>query len=210
MNEDEIPVREPLFRAPWPAVAVPVVLVAAYLWQSLPGSDVVAMNRALSPIGIAGGRYETLLTYQVIHAGWAHLAVNSLSAFAFGPPVARCLGASARGVTCFFAFFLICGVLSGLGYVIPHWGESDLAVGASGAISGLWGAASRLLIGRGQLAPITNRMALTQGAAFMVVNVVVGLLGGLAAMNIAWEAHVAGYIAGLLLIGPAARLAGRV
>jgi membrane associated rhomboid family serine protease len=207
MRPETPPAREPLFNAPWPAVAIPVLLVAVYLWQWRLASDTEVALLALSPQAIAQGRYQTLLSYLFVHGSWAHVAMNSAAAFAFGPPVARFLGADLRGVLLFYGFFLLCGILSGLGYVIPHWGGSDLAVGASGAISGLWGAASRLLIGRGRLAPVFNRAVILQGVVFIVMNVVVGLLGGLAALNIAWEAHVAGYLVGLILIGPVGRLA---
>ncbi len=47
-----------------------------------------------------------------------------------------------------------------------------------------------------------------QGVAFAVINVVVGMIGVIGALNVAWEAHLIGYLAGLLLIGPFARLAG--
>ena len=209
MSPEAPPPREPLFNAPWTAVTIPILLVAVYLWQWRMATDTQVASLALSPQGIAEGRYQILITYLFVHGGWAHLAMNSVAAFAFGPPVARFLGADLRGVLLFFAFFLLCGVLSGLGYVIPHWGESDLAVGASGAISGFWGAASRLLIGRGRLAPLSNRAVILQGVVFIVMNVVVGLLGGLAALNIAWEAHVAGYVVGVVLIGPFGKLAGQ-
>lgn len=201
------PPREPLFRAPWPAVAIPAVLAAAYLWQWALAAEQQVFALALSPQGIAEGRYQILITYQFVHGSWAHLGMNAVAAFAFGPPVARYFGVGARGALLFFAFFLVCGAVSGLGYVIPHWGGSELAVGASGAISGLWGAASRLLIGRGQPASLFHRMVVIQGIVFIVTNVVVGLLGGLAALNIAWEAHVAGYLVGAVLIGPMGRLA---
>ncbi len=203
------PPREPLFRAPWPAVAIPAVLVAVYLWQWGLATETQVFALALSPQGIAEGRYQILISYLFVHGSWAHLGMNAVAAFAFGPPVARYFGSGARGTLSYFAFFLICGILSGLGYVIPHWGGDELAVGASGAISGLWGAASRLLIGRGEPAPLFHRMVVIQGIVFIVTNVAVGLLGGLAALNIAWEAHVTGYLVGAVLIGLAGRLAGR-
>ncbi len=49
------------------------------------------------------------------------------------------------------------------------------------------------------------------GAAWLVVNIVLGLIGfapGMGVVQIAWQAHVAGYAAGGLLIGPWMRLAG--
>jgi len=56
---------------------------------------------------------------------------------------------------------------------------------------------------------------MAMAACWLVINLVFGLLppdltpgaGGLA---IDWHAHLAGYAAGLLLIGPALRLLGRI
>jgi membrane associated rhomboid family serine protease len=44
------------------------------------------------------------------------------------------------------------------------------------------------------------------GAAWVIVNLLVGVLGvapGMGDAQVAWEAHLFGYAAGLLLIGPA-------
>src|SRR4051812_16790952 len=132
MSGEEAQDREPLFNAPWPAVAIPVVLVLAYLIQALvlgdPGvENPLVLNLALSPDAIAYGRYQTLITYLFVHGGWGHLAMNSVSAFAFGPPVARFFGTSVKAAVGFFVFFLLCGIVSGLGYVALHWGGAEIA-----------------------------------------------------------------------------------
>lgn len=208
MTDDLKPVSEPAFNAPWQSLLLPVLLAAAFGAQSLVGVEAV-VSYALSTQALRGGHWETLFTSLFLHGGWAHLFMNAGSALAFGPPVARALGEDFRGAALFYLFFLICGALAGLGFVAVHWEGSGLVVGASGAISGLWGAASRLLAGRGVMAPILSRPVVLQAVVFVVINVGIGLLGGFAQMSIAWEAHLAGYAAGLLLIGPAAHLANR-
>lgn len=150
-----------------------------------------------------------LVSHIFLHGGWTHLLMNAGSALAFGPPVARLLGPGGKGAVLYFGFFLLCGVLAGLGYVAVHLGGSAPVIGASGAVSGLWGAASRLLDRRGRMAPILSRQVLGQAMVFTALNVVIGLAGGFAQLHIAWEAHLAGYLAGLLLIGPASLLADR-
>jgi membrane associated rhomboid family serine protease len=162
---------------------------------------------ALSPPALRSGGVVTLISYIFLHSGWAHFLTNGASALAFGPPVARMLGTRGRGPVLFFVFFLLCGVIAGFGYCLLHWNSDTIVIGASGAISGLWGAASRMMGGRGTLAPAFSRQVLTQGVAFTIVNVVAGLAGVFSALNIAWEAHLIGYLAGLLFIGPFARLA---
>ncbi len=47
--------------------------------------------------------------------------------------------------------------------------------------------------------------------AWVIANAVLGLSGltpGAAGIPVAWQAHIIGYFAGLLLIGPFVRLAG--
>ena len=150
-----------------------------------------------------------MFAWRYLHGGWTHLLMNAGSALAFGPPVARLFGAGGRGAMLYFGFFLLCGVLAGLGYVAVHLGGSAPVIGASGAVSGLWGAASRLLGRGGRLAPILSRQVVSQAMVFTALNVAIGLAGGFAQLNIAWEAHLAGYLAGLLLIGPASLPADR-
>jgi membrane associated rhomboid family serine protease len=206
MTGDDRPPREPMFNAPWQAVSIPLALLVAYGVQTFLLPNAVLARLAMSPAGVANGEYLSLITYMFVHAGLMHLIMNGAAAFAFGPPVARFLGQDGPGTAAFFGLFIFCGVLSGLGYIALHWGSPGLVVGASGAISGLWGAASRLLVGRGSLAPIFCRPVLLQAAVFAVINLAIGLLGGFAGFGIAWEAHIFGYAAGLLLIGSVRRM----
>ena len=65
------------------------------------------------------------------------------------------MGTGLRGAALFFAFYLLCGIVAGVGFAAmdPH----DVAVGASGAISGLIGGAVRLIDGHGRAAPLLSR-----------------------------------------------------
>jgi membrane associated rhomboid family serine protease len=131
---------------------------------------------------------------------------------AFGPPVARLLGLGPRGALVFLLFYLACGVIAGLGFVLADPHDVSPVVGASGAISGLLGAASRIIQGRGRIGPILGQTVIGMAIAWAIVNVVLGVSGltpGAMGMPVAWQAHLAGYAAGVLLIGPFARLAGR-
>ena len=139
--------------------------------------------------------------------------MNTAGALAFGAPVARLLGVRGLGPVVFFAFFLVCGALANYGFARLHPGADVLLVGASGSVFGLIGAATRILAGRGGLAPVFAPRVLAMTAAWIGLNLVVGLLGaspGLdAGQAVAWEAHVFGFLAGLLLIGPAVWIARR-
>jgi len=213
----EEPAREPIFNVPWPVTALVAVLLALHAIRQLSGfdGDVLAFtDHDLNPAGCV-----SLLTYQIVHANWAHVLTNAAFTLAFGTPVARYFGTGARGAAMLFLFFLLCGVfaalgfagwaalLGAMGYPQGHWG----LVGASGAASGLFAAAARLLTGRGRLGPVLNGRFVTMTIAWIVANMVLsvsGLTPGAAGARVAWEAHVFGFAAGLALAKPFALLAG--
>ena len=80
-------------------------------------------------------------------------------------------------------------------------------VGASGAASGLMGAAARLIGGHGRPGPMFSQAVTGMGMAWIIVNVIMAFSGGLLIPGagdaaVAWEAHLAGFAAGVLLIRP--------
>ena len=203
-------VREPLLHAPWTIVTLCLGLVALYVIQTLALSD-AQQGLALSAAGLKAGRWWTLLTSLFLHGSWPHVLINSVAALAYGPPVARLFGTHARGASVFAAFYLVCGVLGGLGFVALNLHDAEGAVGASGAISGLLGAASRIIQGRGRIGRMLGSTVLWMALVWTAANWFLakfGLTPGAGNMQVAWQAHVVGYAAGVLLIGPFARLAG--
>lgn len=210
--EDDVPPRrEPIFNAPWPAMALTLVIIFSFFIQrQLP--ERVWADYVLTPAVVTQyGRWVTLITPLFLHGGWIHDLMNAVAALAFGAPVARLLGLNVRGALVFFLFYLACGLLSSLGYVMAHPDSLAPVVGASGAVSGLMGAASRLMERRGRLGPLISRTTVGMAVMWTVVNLIIGfvpIMPGTNGAGIAWEAHVAGYFAGLLLIGPFARLSG--
>lgn len=210
----EPPVREPVFNAPWPALLLTAVILGGYALQSRFPLEAVVGAFAFSPAALEAGRWGTLLSALFLHGSWAHAVMNGAFALAFGTPVARFFGTKASGALAFYAFYLACGAASSLGYAVVHPGSPGWLVGASGAVSGLMGAAARLIAGRGQLGGMFSSVVLGMGAAWVIVNLLIGVLGsgfvpGSGGAAIAWEAHVAGFVAGVLLSGPFAWMARR-
>ena len=205
--------REPVLNAPWPAVFIAVSIVALYYLQSMaadPMEPVAAWG--LIPIRVQAGDYVGLFTAMLLHGNWPHALVNAAFALALGTPVARLMGSSARHAIAFFLFYLFCGVGANALYVLMHASSEVPLVGASGAVSGLMGASARLMNTRGVLGPVLSRTVFSFTAAWVVLNVVLGLIGfapGVGPAAIAWEAHLAGFFIGLLLIGPWAAWFGR-
>jgi len=217
------PARQPAFNVPAVVLGLIGLLVAAHaLRLALPpaqSADLVG-TYAFIPARLlfAGSIWDKavpFVSYMAIHGDWAHVGINCLWLLAFGPIVARRFGAPL-----FLLFFLVCGVAGAALFLVFDWGGSDPVVGASAAISGLMGAGIRLLPGRfdwaqpgeAPMAPLLSRQVLSFSAVWVVLNLVVGTLGlGLvpAGQAIAWQAHLGGYFAGLLLASAFDRLRPR-
>jgi membrane associated rhomboid family serine protease len=200
--------REPLFNAPPLAMLVPVLLITLYFLQSLsPGLDAqLSDSFALSPLLLRSGAFDLLVTHQFLHGSWPHVLINSAFCLAFAAPLIRAFGRGAGGAASYIAFFLICGVAAGLGYCVLNWSSPVPVVGASGAISGLMGGAIRL--GGGERDPILRpflhpqvvSMAIIYCGANAATAVMPSLFG--VDLQIAWQAHIAGFLFGLVAISP--------
>jgi len=206
--------REPLIKAPWPAVALPLAIVGAYGAQVWAGSDALIARYGVTAAAVRGGDYAVLVTGLFLHGGWAHALGNAAFCLAFATPVARRMGPGAQAAALFFICYLLCGMASNMVLVLCHWRDDGVAVGASGAVAGLMGAASRMVTREPRLASFTNPTVLSMAGAWIAINLLFGLLlsgwaPGAGGMPIAWQAHLAGYAMGLFLIGPMLRMLGR-
>ncbi len=212
--------REPAINLPWPVALLILALIAAHAARVVTGGD--PDRYALTSFDLDAGRYAGVVTHQFVHGGWTHLMMNAAFILAFGAPVARYLGRGLRGGLAFFAFFLLCGAGAALAYAAyagliggpgpdaPGGGPWAL-VGASGAASGLMAAAARLIEGRGRLGSIFGRTVMGMSISWFAINLVLGVSGltpGAAGVPVAWQAHIFGYLCGLLLVGPLGWLAG--
>lgn len=176
------------------------------------GSD--AASAVLGHVGTIWDQLLPFVTYMGLHNSFTHLAVNCLWLLAFGPIVARRFGGFL-----FLVFFVVCGVAAAGAHLACAWGSPVPMIGASGAISGLMAAGIRMLPGlapwaipgEAPLAPLLSRTILVFTAIWFGINLVAGLTGlGLGGEGqIAWQAHIGGYVAGLFLCGVFDRLRPR-
>lgn len=212
MDEQSPARHEPAINAPWPAVALVVALVAAYGLQKMVGAESAIQAYGFAPGDLADGRWTTLFTSLFLHGNWLHVGMNAIWALALAPPVARFLGGGPAGAVGLWLLFLASGAIGDIGFAALHRDQAGvMLVGASGGVAGLMGAASRLIGRRHGLAPLRDRRVASMGASWLGINLLLALLGGTALLEgaiIGWEAHIAGYVAGLLMIGPAGRLCG--
>jgi membrane associated rhomboid family serine protease len=145
--------------------------------------------------GTPAGEWWSLLlapiAYQFLHGGWVHLGVNMVTLAAFGAPVERLLG-SRR----FVLFYLSAGVVAGFIHVLFFADSQNPVVGASGAISGVFGAVLIALRRVGRLNSL-----LPVAGIWIALNVFFGLYGGTPGGGgepVAWTAHIGGFVYGLL------------
>jgi membrane associated rhomboid family serine protease len=176
--------------------------VAVQLLRSLLGEEtdnVIILMFGLVPAAYTGGSHDLLtqiaspITYQFLHGGWMHLVINMVTLAAFGAPVERMLG-----VRRFVLFYLSAGIVAGFVQVVLYPDSIDPVIGASGAISGVFGAVLMLMRYVGSL-PSLYPIA----GIWIAINVFFGLFGGMPGAGgeqIAWAAHVGGFLYGLLAI----------
>jgi membrane associated rhomboid family serine protease len=220
--------RQPVFRAPLVVLILIALLVVAHVARTLALAQqseawinqyafIPARYSAafLSQHGIDGGslieRGIPFLTYMFLHNDYTHLAINCLWLLAFGPIVARRFG-----VVLFLIFFAVCGVAGAATHLLFNWGSLEPVIGASAAISGLMAAGMRLLPTQrpnipgevppadAPMLPLWSRQIILFTGMWTALNVVAGVTGfGMAGEVglIAWQAHLGGYAAGLLLSG---------
>ena len=204
---------EPIITAPWPVAVLSLGLVALFWVQTGFPQAQVQQAFGFSPLLLAQGHWERLVTAIFVHGAWAHVLIDAGCVLAFGAPVARHLGPGVRGVAAFAGFFLACGAVGFLAFAALRWGHPGIAIGASGAASGLMAAAARIIAGDGRVGPILSAPVLQIGGGWFGVNAIMAFSGNLLIPDGAyavpgWQPHVAGFLAGLLLIGVGSRLAG--
>jgi membrane associated rhomboid family serine protease len=178
--------------------------------------DATVLAQGGVPGGIAADVW-TFVTYALIHGDITHLGLNAVWLLAFGTPVARRFGPWR-----FLIFFAVTAAAGAAVHLLTHAGELAPMVGASAAISGYMAAAMRFVFqGGGPLemwrrqdsqayrvpaAPLAVILRDSRIVAFLAVwfglNILLGL-GTLAIAGgeapIAWQAHIGGFVAGLLL-----------
>ena len=173
--------------------AILAVTIAIGIFQMIGGAqgDAITNVLMLDKVAVAHGQYWRLLTVVLVHAGLIHLAFNMYALYLVAPMIERIYGSAQ-----FLLMYVLCAIA---GSVTSYIFLPDNAVGASGAIFGLFGVlfiAFRIhhpLLGRGA-ANIARQIGF-----LIVFNLVldVGLIGGGVGIDI--FAHIGGLVAGLWL-----------
>jgi len=169
--------------------------------------------------GGAGAKIWTFVTYSLLHANLSHIGFNVLWLLPFGSALARRFGALR-----FYLFMAATAAAGALAHLVTHEHALAPMIGASASVSGTMAAAIRfafvqgsfLSFSRGDAEAAARVPALSLGRAlrngrvlaflaiWFGVNLIFGVgslaIGGMAeGQSVAWQAHIGGFFAGLIL-----------
>lgn len=142
-----------------------------------------------------------ILTFTLLHSGWAHVLMNTVMLAAFGAGLERWMGWRRMLV-----FIIACNVFALFVHFILNLNSTAPVIGASGAISGLFAAAIIMLQQRGGMAPMGRFGYWPLIVLWVLISVGFGMMGGPGGESIAWAAHVGGFLAGFILLKPVMRM----
>ncbi len=182
-------VRTRLIASNYPVATYTIIgiCVAVFLLQQVnPGiTDAGAQVNFL----VEQGQWYRLFTVMFLHENITHIFFNMLSLFFIGPFVERIYG-TGRYLVLYFGT----GLIASLAFLL-FAGPNAAAVGASGAIAGIFGALGAFFFAyRNQLGQAANSM-LQQWLFWLGLNVVLNVVN----TDLAWQAHLGGLLAGLVL-----------
>ncbi|HEY0919789.1 rhomboid family intramembrane serine protease [Devosia sp.] len=222
---------QPVFLLPASVTWLGGLLIAVHLASTLvlneqAGWDLLAWFgfipiRLLAGDTIPGGWLPLLwtpFTHAFLHAGWDHVLFNTVWLAVFATPVARRYGGRPM-----LAIFLLGAAAGAAAFAATTLPSFQVLIGASGGVAALTGAAVRFVfqpvivaedpesgrrrvLGR-RLASFADLVRDPRPRYFtliwVVLNAAVPLLPLLTGANvqIAWQAHLGGFFAGLLAVG---------
>lgn len=159
--------------------------------------------------------WYTPVSYSFLHASLMHIAVNMMWLIVFGSPLANRIGNFK-----FIIFWCVCSTTAALAHLFIYPESYIPMVGASGAISGMMGAAARYGFrqvkinngnGRsefsGPILSIGRSLTSISVVVFIGTWIIIDIITGFASPSIgnegaiAWVAHIGGMVTGFLLIG---------
>jgi membrane associated rhomboid family serine protease len=167
--------------------------------------------------GGGGASVWTFLTYAVLHADISHIGFNTLWLLPFGSALARRFGTLR-----FYVFLAVTAIAGAAAHLLTHEHEVAPMIGASAAVSGAMAAAMRFAFGHGSFLSLRREDAVTAArvpalplfqalrhprvlaflAVWFGINLVFGIGSisvGVQSATVAWQAHIGGFVAGLLL-----------
>jgi membrane associated rhomboid family serine protease len=205
--QDTIPARNV------PLVTWTIILLNAvvfYVELSLPPQE---LQSFLTLVGMVPARLRvdssawfTLVTCMFLHGGWMHFIGNMSSLYLFGDNVEDRMGPIR-----YLLFYLLCGIAAGLTHFAANPDSPLPSIGASGAISGVFGAYF-LLFPRARVLTLVLLIFVPvfveiPAVFYLGVWFLMQLFSGTLAVistdyytGVAWWAHIGGFVAGMILL----------
>src|SRR3984885_8415236 len=206
-----IPLRssEPHYERATVTLSIIAVDVAVFLYQLSLGLNSYAGSRFIMHFGLVPDRftYSSIITSMFIHGGFLHIAGNMWFLWIFGRGVEDLVG-HAR----YLLLYLACGIAGAILFILLNSNSTIPTVGASGAIAGVMGA---------YLVKFPRAHIVTLVFIFIFITTIdipaaflllywfaiqffsgVGSVGYSTTSNgdVAWFAHVGGFVAGGLFV----------
>lgn len=223
--------REPIFNLPGAVTALVGVLVVIHLASTIVFNEDGLLQLyfwfAFQPVRIVLAPEDvsyaipllwTPFTHAFLHGGWEHLIVNVAWLVIFASPTVRRYGAGPM-----LAIFLVAAAAGAAAFAVTALYSGAYLIGASGGVAGLTGAAVRfifqpvlyakdpetgapIVLGR-RLATLKETFVNPRSRLFTLVWLALNAAVPLApllmgsSLGVAWQAHLGGFLAGLLMVG---------
>jgi membrane associated rhomboid family serine protease len=206
-----IPLRDVIPSRTFPALVIAIIALNAFAFlfeQTLSDRELALFVRVYGVVP-ASFTWSSVFTSMFLHGGWMHILGNMLFLWIFGDNVEDRLGHGR-----FVVFYLLCGMVAALAHVMSEPGSLIPTIGASGAVAGVMGAYfvlyphSRILT----LLPLFIFWQVIEVPAVLFLGLwfALQLFSGVGTMlmatqgapagGIAFWAHVAGFVAGVVLV----------
>ncbi len=200
---------QPILRLPPVIKTLCLLIIAVFAAQQLLPVDMaeaLAWWGGFVPARYSGGlpfdaaAVWSPLTHTLLHGGWLHIGMNIGMLMAFGAGIEKQRGA--KGLL----FIFIASTLGGAVTQFVFYSDSIVPmIGASGGISGLFGAALMEMAQHATRHDPRWIKRVRHVLPFVAVWVGTSLFFGVAGMPgesqpVAWAAHVGGFIAGMLTV----------
>jgi len=202
-----IPLRDVIPSRSTPYITVTLIVLNAVAWLyelTIPG-DLRPVFLQLYGVVPADFSTPTLVSSMFLHGSWSHFIGNMWYLWIFGDNVEDRVGHGR-----FIAFYLLCGIVAALGHVAMDPTSILPTIGASGAIAGVMGGyfvlypQSRVLT----LVPLFVYVEIIELPAVVLLGFwfimqlfnagAIAVTANASSGGIAFVAHVAGFVAGLL------------
>lgn len=179
----------PSFQTAPVTMTVIAISVIAYVLgaASLEMGNTLLNNFAAATWLIREGEIYRIVTAMFLHAGFFHVAINMYSLYILGPSLER----SVKSLP-FAGLYFGSGIVGGVTAVVLSSGPS-VAVGASGAIFGIFGA--WFLHGYRTRHTAFGDAMFRQMLALLLINAVISI----GVPRISWQAHLGGFLGGVFI-----------